>query len=342
MDGTATEIVLDEHGVCNFCHQAQQSLKEIEEEKKNFGERMMKITMDGVGKKYNCLIGLSGGTDSSSLLYYVVKYGLKPLCYTIDNGYNDPKADENIMRLVEGMKVPFIRYKIDLHKFTRVQSAFMAAGLKNIEIPTDHILMASALEMANLYDIKWILSGGNATSESIMPPSWGHNARDLTHIQSVYKRVFGKKLSGLPLCGIWKWNWYKWVKGIQTFYLLDYLDYNRNNTAELLKEFGWQEYGPKHEESLFTKWFQNFYLFQKFGIDKRKAHYSSLINAGQMTRKEAMEELTKSPEFIPLGIEQRVMKYPKREHSEFAMDKWYGRISNLIRLWRSSTTSTPR
>lgn len=331
MDGTAEEITFDEQGVCNFCNRAQEELALIKLQKHKLPEIIKQIKQDGLENKYDCLIGLSGGADSSSLLYQAVSLGLRPLCYSIDNGYNDPKADENIMRLVEGLKVPFIRYTIDLEKFQELQSAFLKAGLKNIEIPTDHVLMASSLEMAAKYGIKWILSGGNVTSESIMPASWGHNARDLTHIKSVYKWATHKPLSGLPFCGLLKWNYYKWIKGIKTFYLLDYLDYHRNDTAKLLEKYGWQEYGPKHEESLFTKWFQNFYLFQKFGIDKRKAHFASLINSGQMTRAEAMEELLKKPEYIPLGIEAKVLKYPKHEHSDFKMDKWYGRISKIVK-----------
>jgi hypothetical protein len=195
--------------------------------------------------------------------------------------------------------------------------------------------MASALEIASKYKIKWIVSGGNVATESIMPGSWSYNARDLTHIKDVYQKMTGRKIGGLPLCGIWKWNWYRWVKGIRTFYLLDYLDYNRKESEQMLIEtYGYQSTGEKHEESVFTRWFQNFYLFQKFGIDKRKAHHSSLINSGQMTRQEAMELLTVNPVYPNLGLEARVMKYPKHSHNDFKQDKWYGRISKFVKLWK--------
>ncbi len=333
MDGTDPLITFDSNGVCNHCINAQRELALAEQEKPNLSKWIERIKQDA--NTYDCLIGLSGGCDSSTLLHEAVKLGLKPLCYSIDNGYNDPKADENIMRMVETLKVPFFRYTIDLHKFKQLQSAFIKAGLVNLEIPTDHILMASALEMASKYKIKWILSGGNVSTESVMPASWSYNARDLTHIQGVYKWAFNKKLKGLPLCGLLKWNWYKWVKGIKTFYLLDYLDYNLTEAKDMLaKEYGWQDYHEKHCESLFTWWFQNFYLFEKFGIDKRKAHYSSLINSGQLSRDKAMSLLSERPVYPELHIESKVMKYKKHRHEDFPTDKWYGRISKFVNLWK--------
>lgn len=332
MDKSAPEIEFDSNGVCNFCHQATQSLKEIEEEKKNLLSVLEQIKADGKHSRYDCLIGLSGGVDSSITLHHAVDLGLRPICFTVDNGYNSKLSDENILKMVEKLKVPFYRKTIDLAKFKLLQGAFFKAGLKNVEIPTDHIILATSLEMAKEYGVKWILSGGNAVSESIMPPSWGYNARDLTHIQDVYKSAYGHDLEGLPTCSIWQYNSYRWDDGIRTFYLMDYLNYDVKMAKKFLeKEYGWQDYGDKHEESEFTKWFQNFYLFEKFGIDKRKAHYSSLINAGQMTRDEAMEKLQSNPVYPELGIEEQVMKYTRREHSDFKMDKWYDIIAKEVR-----------
>lgn len=284
---------------------------------------------DGKDKKYNVLIGLSGGADSSTVLHHAVDLGFKPLTYSIDNGYNDSRADENIMRLVETLKVPFYRYTIDLDKFKKLQSAFIKAGVPNIEIPTDHILLASSYEVADDNDIKWILSGGNTSTESIMPESWGYNARDLVHIEAIY----GGKVEGLPTCSLWKWNMYRWDKGIKMMYLLDYLDYNRAESIKMLEEkYGWKDYGEKHCENDFTKWFQNYYLFEKFGFDKRKAHLSSLINSGQMTRKEVLEALKKFPEYPKLGLEEIVMQYPKRSHDSYPKDeKLYKAIAETIK-----------
>src|SRR3990167_1687903 len=156
MDGSAKEIVLDDNGICNFCHQAQRVLKEIEVEKPNLNKRIKQIKKDGQGKKYDVILGLSGGVDSSTTLHYAVRIGLRPLCFTIDNGWNDPRADSNIFNLVETLKVPFYRYTIDLRKFKELQAAFIKAGVPNIEIPTDAVLLATSLEMASKYRIRWI------------------------------------------------------------------------------------------------------------------------------------------------------------------------------------------
>lgn len=323
MDLSAKEITFDENGVCNFCHQAQQALADARKERHSF---------KSTGEEYDCLIGLSGGADSSYALHLAVTFGLKPLCFTIDNGWNNPVADENILNLVESLKVPLYRYTIDLPKFKKLQAAFIQAGVKNVEIPTDHILMAASLELASKYGIKTIISGGNVATESIMPPSWGYNARDLTHIKAIYKRFTGQRLTGLPLCGVLKWNYYRWIKKIKTVYILDHVTYYREGAIKTLTElYGYKHPGEKHEESVWTKWFQNFYLFEKFGVDKRKAHYSSLINSGQMTREEALECLTAAPVYPELGIEERVLKYPRHEHEEYPMDKWYGRIAKFVK-----------
>ncbi len=341
MDKSASEITFDENGVCNFCHQAQKALKDINHnwiQRARNGEivPVLKFPIFRKGEKYDVIIGLSGGIDSAQALVHCVELGLRPLCFSVDNGWQDPIADENIMRLVEGLKVPFYRYTIDLVKFKKLQAAFFQAGVINVEIPTDHIIGATAYDMAHKYGIKYIISGGNVATESIMPYSWSYPARDLCHIKAIYKKFTGEKLSGLPSLGLLKFNYYKWVKGIKVINILDYYDYNRQESIEsLTKRFGYKDYGDKHEESIFTKWFQNFYLFEKFAIDKRKAHYSSMINSGQMTRQEAMDKLTASPIYPSLGIEERVMKYPKHDHHDYSTDeKIFNFISAIIKKLR--------
>lgn len=334
MDGSDPNLVLDEKGICNHCHSAQKQLRAIDLEKKDLPEVIAKIKKDGEGKEYDCVVGLSGGVDSSATLVAAVKqFGLRPLCFTMDNGYNDPRADENILRLVESLKVRLYRYVLNIGKFKSLQAAFLRAGLVNVEIPTDHVLMAASFEIANLYNIKYILSGGNVVTESIMPHAWSYPAKDLRHIKSVYKWATGKKLTDLPTCGLFKWNVYRWLRGVRTIYLLDYLDYNRlESEAMLIRDYGFQSTGEKHEESVFTRWFQSFYLFQKFGIDKRKAHYSSLINAGLMTRSEALAKLAEQPVYPEFKIEKKVMGYPKKSHYDFKTDeRLFNFISKVVR-----------
>lgn len=338
MDVSAREISFDSNGVCNFCRLAEAKWQIVQWEKEDVEKFLSKIGKMMVfdRNKYDCLIGLSGGVDSSFALYNAVKLGLRPLAFSLDNGWNDPKADENIMRLVEGLKVPFIRYNIDIYKFKELQAAFLSAGVPNIEIPTDHVLMAATYELADRYGIKHIITGGNVATESIMPPSWGYNARDLVHIKAIYKKFTGKKLEGLPTCSLWQFNKYQWIKGIRFFPLLDYIYYNRDEAIEILaKEFGYQHPGEKHCESTWTAWFQNYYLFEKFGYDKRKAHFSSLIVSGQMTRDEALFKLQADPVYPELGIESKIMKYKRHEHDEYPKDeKLYNFIGKVIKFFR--------
>jgi hypothetical protein len=323
MDSTASEFVKTDTG-CYFCDLALKH-KPPETELPN---------LKTSHPKYDVLLGLSGGVDSSYCLHLLANMGIRVLTYSIDNGWNDPKADENMMRMVEGLKVPFYRYTIDLKKFKELQAAFIQAGVKNIEIPTDHILMASAYELANKYKIKTIISGGNWATESIMPESWGYQPRDLTHIRGIYKKFTNKKLTGLPLCSLLRFNYYKWLRGIRTINLLDYFEYNREEAIKTLeKEYGYQSYGEKHHENVFTRWFQNFYLYEKWGIDKRKAHLSSEVISGQITREEALKVLDERPVYPQFGIEERVLKYPKHEYTDYATDeKLFKFIGNMQKI----------
>jgi len=333
MDSTASEFQQTETG-CNFCDQAKQTLQEVEKEKIKLEKYVQQIKQDGKGKKYDCIIGMSGGVDSSTLLHHACALGLRPLCFSVDNGWQDPRADENIMRMVETLKVPFYRHTIDLKKFRELQFAYLKAGLINAEVPTDHILLATTMDMARKYKIKWILSGGNVATESIMPASWSYPARDLVNMKAVYRWATGKKLKGLPTCSLVKWNWLKWAKGLKTLYLLDFLEYNREESIKMLaKKYGYQSYGEKHGESIFTKWYQNFYLFEKYGIDKRKPHLSSMIVSGQLKREDALKTLLEAPVYPLLGVEQQVMAATKRKHEDFPHDN-YEILAKIVKLCR--------
>ena len=334
MDTTAPEIVFTDTG-CNFCDLAER-MRPLPYGKHIRWPDMYELLALKTSNEYDVILGLSGGIDSSWCLHLLKKNGIKVLTYTIDNGYNTPQADENILKMVETLEVPFFRYTIDLEKFRELQGAFIKAGLKNIEIPTDHILMASAYEVANTYGIKTIISGGNWATESVMPRSWGYQPRDLKHIKAICGDRAKHILSSLPTCGLLKFNYFKWIKGIKTINLLDYVEYNREEAIQTLqRSYGWEPYLEKHCENYFTWWFQNYYLFTKFGIDKRKAHLSSLILSGQMSRSEALEILQTNPVYPRMGIEEKVLKYPKHEYTDYPNDeKLFEAISSVIRWLR--------
>ena len=335
MNGTDPDLVLDENGVCNHCHNAQRELKIAEESKPNLDKIIKQIKKDGKGKKYDMIVGISGGVDSSTAIHHAVNLGLRVYAITMDNGSNHSFADENILRIVETLKVPLYRYVLDLEKFERVYAAYMKAGVINLEAVYDHLLMASIYEVSSKYNVRWILSGGNVNSESVMPISWSFPARDLVNIKDIYYKTMGRNLKGsknFPLCGVWRWNFYKWIKRIRTFYLLDYLEYNRQKSEQMLIEkYGFKSTGAKHEENERTKWFQSYWLFERYGIDKRLAHYSSLINSGQLSRESALRMLQDFPVYPYLGIEKRVLKYPKHSHYDYKTDWIFPLVSDIIR-----------
>ena len=335
LDGSASEILLAKDGVCNFCYSAQQALKEIREDKKNLTKFIRRIKKDGKGKEYDCLIGLSGGVDSSMVLHHAVELGLRPLCFSVDNGWNrGHESDENIMKLVETLKVPFYRYVIDFPRFNALYGALIKGGVKNLEAATDHILFATTYEMANRYGIKWIISGGNVATESIMPQSFGEeDARDLYWLKSVYRIVTGRELSGLPVISLLQEQYYRLIKQKKFLRLLDYFDYDREKSIKKLEKlYGYKPYGEKHCESTLTWWYQNFYLYQKYGIDKRKAHFASLINSRQMTRENASELLAYPPVYPELGFESRILNYPKKNYKEYPNSAWIRKI--VAKLYR--------
>lgn len=312
------EITFDEEGVCNFCRTWERLEKKRQEEKKNLPKVLAEL-------KKGLVIGLSGGGDSSTCLELLRKEGLKPkLAFTFDNGWNKPIADEKVAEITEGL--PLKKIKID---YKELQMAFVKAGVPNIEIPTDHILMALSYKIAAEQKVKYIISGGNHATEGIMPESWSYWSGDLKLIKAIY----GRSLKGLPTCGLLKWNYYKWIKKIKVINLLDYYEY----------KYKFQEYGEKHCENYFTEWFQHCYLPVKFGIDKRKAHYSSLINSGQMTREEAIRKMTEPLRFQPLILPEQFLKYPKKSHYDYKTNqKLYDFLCQVVKNIRKIRGHAPK
>src|SRR3990167_2583650 len=235
MDSSASEITFDEKGVCNFCYQWQEEELKRRAAKLHPGKEWTYYELKK-GKKYDVLLGLSGGVDSSTCLHYLIENEIRPLTFSVDNGHNDPKADENIMRMVETLKVPFQRIVLNLPVFRELQKAFILSGTRNVEIPTDHVLMALTYQMAAENGIKWIISGGNLRTEGIMPKSYGYQARDLRHIRAIYKRFMGRSLRGLPSVSLPKYLYYRFIRGIKIVNILDFYEYQRNESIKMLEE----------------------------------------------------------------------------------------------------------
>ena len=347
MDTTAEEITFDPQGVCSFCHYFDREVKPIlDRANSDEGRKMLEQIVDAIkksghGKPYDSVLGISGGTDSCYLAYLAKKLGLRPLMVHVDTGWNSPESERNVKNLISQLGFDLEIIRVDWEEMRDLQIAFYKASVKNCEIPQDHAFLAALYKKALQIKVHYILTGGNLATESILPRSWGYNAADLKHILSIHRR-FGKiQLRKFPTLSFWmRYFYYPFIRKIREVRLLNYVPYNRAEAKRILmKEFGWQDYGLKHYESVLTRFFQGYYLPTKFGIDKRKAHFSSLILSGQVTREEALEELKKptypTEELLQkdkayiaarLGLSLKewneILALPPRRYEEFPNSAW--------------------
>ncbi len=319
MDTTDSEISFDENGVCSHCRKFENEIKPRwfpnEEGRKKLDKIIEQIKTDGKGKEYDCVIGLSGGVDSSYLAYILrTEYPeLKILAIHIDGGWNSELAVHNIENIVKILDIDLHTGVINWEEMKDLQLAYFKSQLANQDVPQDHAFFATLYEVANKYNIKYFLTGGNFATESILPSSWGYSAMDAKQLKAVHKQLGKIKLKDYTTVGFFKRKlYYPYIKKFKIIRPLDFLNYNKDEAKEIIiKKLNWRDYGGKHHESRFTKFFQAHWLPTKFGYDKRKAHLSSLIVSGQMTRKEALQELKK-----PLYNENKL-----REDKEFLAKK---------------------
>ena len=299
MDTTDPQIIFDEKGECNHCKRAEQLIKERTFEdltlrSAKLGELVAKIKQAGHGKKYDCIIGVSGGVDSTFVAYEVLRLGLRPLAIHLDNGWNSELAVSNIEKTLNTLGIDLYTYVIDWEEFKDLQLSFLKASTPDGEVPTDHAIISILYKLANKYDVKYILNGVNLATESIIPLKWGYGYFDYKYISGVQK-IFGrKKIKTYPHLTLPRFFYNTLVKKIEFIPFLNFIDYNKEQAMELIKkELGWVYYGGKHYESIYTRFFQAYILPNKFKIDKRKGHLSSLIVSGQLSRQEALEEIEK-------------------------------------------------
>jgi N-acetyl sugar amidotransferase len=312
MDTTDPDIVFDADGVCSNCHRydeiSRARLIPMDERPARLRQLVDEIKRKGKKKKYDCIIGVSGGVDSTYVAYLVKELGLRPLAVHFDNGWNSELAVSNIEKILKKLDIDLYTHVVDWEEFKDLQVSFLRASTPDAEVPTDHAINALLFKTASKFGVSYIINGQNLSTESILPVKWGYGYYDATYVKDVHKK-FGKvPLKTTPLMGLAELFYYMQVKKIRLLQILNYVDYNKAQVMELLKEkLGWTYYGGKHYESIYTRFFQAYILPRKFNIDKRKAHLSSLIHSGQITRAEALEELKQ--DVAPADVLQQDKEY---------------------------------
>ena len=297
MNDTVKEFKLNNRGICNFCEEWENEKKNfIFEENYHLGPNLKKIKqkIQNQNSIYDCVVGLSGGVDSSYVVYLLWKLKLNPIIIHMDNGWNSKISNSNISKILDKTKFDFKTLIINWREFKDLQRSFLFSGVPDIELATDHAIFAYILNFALDNNIKYIVSGVNFATEHSTIPSWGWRKDDFNHIASIHK-IFGNvELKTFPKMTILKRFFYeKLIKKVQTINILDHINYSTKHAKEVLnKEFDFEDYGSKHQESFFTMFFQGYILPKKFKIDKRILHLSCLIRNKEISRNKALDILS--------------------------------------------------
>jgi N-acetyl sugar amidotransferase len=302
------DIVVDDSGICHHCLRYDQlvSSRVLRGES---GRRAMeamaaRIRAAGKGRDYDCIIGVSGGVDSTYVAYVVKQYGLRPLAVHFDNGWDSELAVSNIERVLRNLDIELYTHVVDWEEFRDLQIAFLRASTPDGEIPTDHAISALLWREAARRGVRYIISGMNFATESISVPGWAYGHSDWRYIRDVHRRFGTVRLSTYPHFSLPYLFYVNLVRRVRIVSILNYVDYDKEKAKELLKnKLGWKDYGGKHFESIYTRFYQGYVLPRKFGVDKRYGHLSDLINSGQMTRQEALAEIARPPYREDLQLE---------------------------------------
>ncbi|WP_281630279.1 N-acetyl sugar amidotransferase [Vibrio sp. St2] len=299
MDTTDSKIVFDDNGVCDHCNTYLNDIlpKWNPEglDDSQLEQLAEKIKKEGEGQDFDCIIGMSGGIDSSYLLYLAKeKLGLRPLVFHVDAGWNSKEAVTNIERLVDGLDLDLYTEVIDWEEMKDLQLSFFKSGVSHIDTPQDHAFFATMYKFADKHGVKNILTGGNYSTECIRNPlEWMYYQSDSRQLKDIHSQFGSRPLKRFPVTNIlWHKFYLPYFKGIKVTRPLDFMKYDKEEATKLLEDkFGYQRYPQKHFESRFTRFYEGYWLPQKFGYDTRKVQFSSLILTGQMTRNEALKEL---------------------------------------------------
>jgi N-acetyl sugar amidotransferase len=322
MDTSDPDITFDDDGVCNHCHAHGQVLNRIgarEQREANLSAMVANLKEKGAGLPYDCIIGISGGVDSTYVAWLVKQLGLRPLAVHVDNGWNSEIAVKNIARFIERLGIDLFTDVLDWDEFRDLQRAFLLASVPDVEIPTDHIVWAAMFRVAKRHGVGSIITGMNERTESHLPTAWSTGHRDYGYIKDIHSK-FGQ----LPLRTLPHFNFFDYVSQVQALApipILNYVDFSREEAVRIIeKELGWLDYGGKHHESVFTRWYQGCYLPRKFGFDKRRSHLSSLVSSGQITRDKALAALQPPPYDENLQEEDCIYVAKKLGFSEAEFD----------------------
>jgi N-acetyl sugar amidotransferase len=298
MDTSDTDIRFDEAGVCHHCHAYDANVRahiRTGEQATSELERLLgEIRAAGAGREDDCIIGVSGGVDSTYVAYAVKrKLGLRPLAVHLDNGWDSELAVKNIQVTLENLQIPLFTEVLDWEEFRDLQLAFLKASTPDSEIPSDHAIGAVLYEVARKERVRYILTGCNIRTESHLPPSWSQGHQDWKYIKGIHDRHGTRSLRSFPHRSLVR---QLLDRGIHSIDVLNYLDYRKSEAMRVLQEeLGWKYYGGKHFESIYTRFYQGYLLPRKFGFDKRRVHLSSLVCSGELTRDAALAELAEAP-----------------------------------------------
>jgi len=312
MDTTDPEITFDHEGVCSHCHmyerRAKSELLPMDIREKALQQWADRIKTAGAGRRYDCIIGVSGGVDSTYVAYLVKRLGLRPLAVHVDNGWNTELSVMNIQNTLQKLEIDLYTEVLDWNEFRDLQKSFLMASTPDSEVPTDHAITATIYRIAAQEKIRYLILGSNIETEAIMPRAWSQGHSDWKYIREIHRQFGSVPLKTYPHYTLTDFAYYRYVLKMVPFYILNYVDYNKSRAMETIQaELGWRSYGGKHHESVYTRFFQSYILPQKFGIDKRKGHLSTLICSGQISREDALQEISK--EICPEALIQEDVEY---------------------------------
>ena len=319
MDTSDPTIRFNKKGRCNYCWEAEKQLKNTgyrgEDSDKYLQSMINEIKIVQKNKPYDCIIGISGGVDSAYLLYLAKEvWNLHILAVHVDAGWNTDMAVNNIQKLCEKLDIDLKTIDVDWNVMKEIQRAYMFSGLPNVDVPQDHAFFAALYETAHKFRIKYVLTGGNAATESIMPPGLVYNAMDYKCLKDVCRQNGRKKIKFRKYPHMTYLTYRSYLKNLKILRPLNEIPYTKTEAMEILKnKFNWEYYGGKHWESRFTKFIQNVYLPNKFGFNKSRAHLSNLIVNKEITREEALELISKEKELYPDSEKEKDKKYILRK-----------------------------